>query len=83
MMFLNDELNRFVEPKKGRVIFYETRFNMHGVELFWGEKIGSPSSRMKSMRTPTYPDFYSFKGCYLDLDPFLWHFFSQPFEIPI
>lgn len=66
-----DQLNRFIEPKKCRAIFYQTPFHLHGHEIFWAkDKI------TKSLGTPRYPNLHSFVGCHIDFDPLLWHFFS-------
>lgn len=69
--FLSNRLNRIVEPKKERVIFYETRFFLHDHEVFWHDDKGD-----ESMGRPVYPDLYTFSGCYIDFDRFLWDFFS-------
>jgi hypothetical protein len=67
----HDELNRFIEPKKCRAIFYVTPFYSHGHEVFWvKDKV------KKSWGTPQYPDVYSFRGTYVDFDSLLWGFFS-------
>jgi hypothetical protein len=71
LAFLSDQLNRFVEPKKWRVIFYQTRFLPHGREMYWKDNRG-----MKSIGTPLYPDLHSFSGSYIDFDPLLWGFFT-------
>ena len=67
-----DDFHRMIKPKQYRIIFYTTSFYPHGTELYhtYGEK-------EKYLGKIEFPNLLSFKGYYLDFDPYLWNFLSN------
>jgi len=66
-LFVND-LEKIVQPKEYRLVFYNYKFFYHNVDISKGDR--SLGKRM-------FPDLYAFAGYHLDFEPFLWKFFSH------
>jgi len=63
------KLARIIEPKKYRIVFYETHPFTPNVNIshVWG-KVTTELGKV------TTPDIHQFKGTFLDVDPYLWNF---------
>lgn len=66
-------LSRIVEPAKNRIIFYETRHYLPGAKVAWGDSSGY----RKPLGKIVAPDLDYFSGTFIDMDPYLWRFFSK------
>ena len=67
------EIERIVEPRKHRVVFYITDHYLPGSEPFLSNSEGYRKSFGKVMA----PDLDKFFGVYIDIDPKMWNFLSQ------
>jgi len=67
-----DDFHRIIQPRKYRLIFYNTSFFPHGHELY--HKLGDS---VKFLGKITFPNLLSFKGYPADFDPYLWKFLSK------
>jgi len=72
LTILFNEFDKIVEPKKYRLIFYYKKRYPHGEEIF--HKIKNTN---KSLGKRYFPNLYSFKGYFIDFEPYLWKFFSN------
>ena len=69
----SQEIHKYVQPKKYRVIFYTTTHYSPGTEIEYSDSSGLN----KSLGKITAPDLDKFFGTYIDIDPYLWHFLSK------
>jgi len=70
--FSMKEMERIVEPKKCRVVFFTTRHYFPGEEPYWLNSEGYS----KSLGVITAPDLDKFFGIFFDIDPSLWRALS-------
>lgn len=63
------QLSRIIEPKKCRIVLYETHSFPPKVNIshVWG-RVTTEIGKV------TTPDIHQFKGTFLDVDPYLWNF---------